>query len=98
MAKKSFNNPAMQFISTAEEPEARPAKATKAPREAEPQEGVRIPKGYKLVQETKSTRLQLLIRPTTKDALKEAAEAQGISLNELINQVLDDYIQGKGKA
>ena len=51
-----------------------------------------VPKGYKLAQETKSERLQLLIQPTTKAALKELAAAKSISVNELINMVLKDYI------
>lgn len=85
MAKKTFTTPAMQFISTVKEP-------------AKPQESFTVPRGYKLVQESKSARTQILLRPTTKEALRKAAEAQGISLNELINTVLDNYIEGKEKA
>lgn len=86
MAKKDFKkNPAELFISTAEEPQAAPA-----------QEGAFIPKGYKLVKEPKSARLQLLVRPLTKDGIKRAAEAQGLSMNDLINQILDEYIERQG--
>lgn len=86
MAKKDFKkNPAELFISTAEEPQAAPA-----------QEGAFIPKGYKLVKEPKSARLQLLVRPLTKEGIKRAAEAQGLSMNDLINQILDEYIERQG--
>lgn len=86
---KTFKNAAMNFIS-AEEP-------TTTPRADDPA-GAQIPKGYKLVKESKSARTQILLRPATKEALREAAEEQGISLNELINTVLDSYIEGKGNA
>ena len=85
MAKKSFNNAAMNFITAAEEP-------------ATTQEGFTVPKGYKLVQESKTARTQILLRPTTKEALKAEADAQGISLNELVNKIIDNYLSGKGNA
>lgn len=89
MAKKDFKkNPAELFISTADEPQAAPA--------APAQDGAFIPKGYKLVKEPKSARLQLLVRPLTKEGIKRAAEAQGLSMNDLINQILDEYIERQG--
>lgn len=54
------------------------------------------PKGYRLVREQKSERMQLLIRPTTKEAIKKAAQAQGISMNDLVNQLLDEYAERQG--
>lgn len=56
------------------------------------------PKGYRLVREQKSERMQLLIRPTTKEAIKKAAQAQGISMNDLVNQLLDEYAERQGNA
>ena len=56
------------------------------------------PKGYRLVREQKSDRMQLLIRPTTKEAIKKAAQAQGISMNDLVNQLLDEYAERQGNA
>ena len=61
------------------------------------EEGAAIPAGFRLVKENKSERLQLLIRPTTKDIITRAARSQGISVNELINQVLDEYAERQGK-
>lgn len=84
MAKKDFKKTAAElFISTAESPQEAPQAA---------REGFLIPKGYKLVRETKSTRLQLLVRPSTKEALKEEAAALGISVNDLANNIFEDYI------
>lgn len=63
---------------------------------AEPQpaaEGFTIPEGYTLRKESKTARLQLLVRPTTKERMRKLAAAQGISLNELINQILDEYVE-----
>ena len=47
---------------------------------------------WKLVREAKSERLQLLVRPTTKDALTEIAKEAGISVNELVNRILENFI------
>lgn len=47
-------------------------------------------------EQPKSTRLQLLIQPYTKEALDKLARVQGVSRNELINQILKDYIKAKG--
>ena len=83
--KKDFKkNPVEMFIST-EEPQETPAP-----------EGVTIPKGYKLVKENKSERMQLLVRPATKEAIRQAAAAQGISMNDLVNQILDEYAERQG--
>ena len=85
MAKKILNNAAMNFISAAEDP-------------AEvQQEGQAIPAGFKLVKESKTARAQLLIRPTTKEALQQIAEEEGTSFNNLINDILDDYVEERGR-
>ena len=84
MAKNFKKNTAELFISAADEPQEAPQTA---------QEGFSIPKGYKLVKENKTERIQLLVRPTTKAALKQKAAAQGTSLNDLINQILDKYVE-----
>ena len=52
-------------------------------------EGLVIPKGYRIAKEPKSIRMQLLLRPATKESIKLRAKAQGISMNELINRVLE---------
>jgi predicted HicB family RNase H-like nuclease len=47
---------------------------------------------YKLVREAKSVRMQLLVRPRTKEALTSIAKEAGISVNELINRILENFI------
>lgn len=44
--------------------------------------------------ETKSDRLQLLIRPSTNKALAKEARRRRISKNELVNQILEEHIKG----
>ena len=84
-AKKSFTNPAMQFITAPEE----------RAQQAEP-EGLEIPKGYRLVKENKSARLQLLVRPGIKEELKRIADARGQSMNDLANEILQEYTERQG--
>lgn len=90
MAKKDFKkNTAELFISAAEEQEA--------PQQMQ-DTGTNIPKGYKLVKENKSARMQLLIRPALKDAIRKEADAQGLSMNDLVNNIFEEYLERKGKA
>ena len=82
MPKKSFkDNPALQFISTGEH---------KQPTATEPQ-----PKIHYIPVETKSRRVQLLFRQTLHNRLLEIAEKKGISFNELLHTVLEDYADGQ---
>lgn len=60
-------------------------------------EDIVIPKGYKLVKENKSARMQLLVRPETKNGIKELAEAAGVSMNDLANDIFDEYLERQGK-
>lgn len=99
---KSFKTTAENFISVAdtqpleerqEEPEKAPEKKAQ---EEQTAPAVNIPKGYRLEKELKSERLQLLIRPTTKQALKDKATKEGVSVNDLINSILDEYTE-KGR-
>lgn len=90
MAKKDFKkNTAVLFIIAAEEQEA--------PQQMQ-DTGETIPKGYKLVKENKSQRMQLLVRPTLKDAIKAEADAQGLSMNDLVNNIFEEYLERQGKA
>lgn len=81
MAKKTFKdsigNPAMQFISTPV------AEAQEAP------EGYKVNPQYI---ETKSKRVQLLMKPSTVEKLRARAKAEGRSLNDLINTILEETV------
>ncbi len=80
--KKNYTVPTDAFIST---PEETP--------EAQSIEDIKIPAGYKIVRESRSKRLQLLITPTTEADLKTAAKIKGISLNELCNNIFDEFLR-----
>jgi len=79
MSKKSFkDSPALRFVSS-HEPDTPPAAdaATPAPAAALP--------------ETKSKRFNMLMRPSLFARLKRASQERGISVNELIHGVLEEY-------
>lgn len=90
MAKKSFkDNPALQFISV-----------PSAVAEQEPDTAPEVKVKEKIIDESeivtnnsenRSRRLNLLIQPSLHSKLKMTADRKGISLNELIHQVLEDF-------
>lgn len=87
MAKKNFKdidlselNPAYNFISTEE-----------APKEPDT-----APEGYKvnpLYIEKKSRRLQLLLQPSLYDLIKDKADSEGTSVNNLIHEILEKAVK-----
>ena len=94
MPKKSFKEyiPTMSFISQesveavdgADDPAPAPARRGKAPA------------GYKAnpeYTETKSKRVQLLVQPSVYEAVKTRAQAEGISVNEAVNNALKEYVE-----
>lgn len=100
MTKKDFRkNTAEVFISEETKQQAQDPKpqAQKTPQPAQ-EAGLIIPKGYKLVKENKSQRMQLLVRPAIKDAIRAEAEAQGLSMNDLVNNIFEEYLERKDKA
>ena len=96
--KKSFkNNPAYNFITHPDaEQEGPQTTPQQQPAQIGQADGFNIPKGYRLAPEFKSERIQLLVTPETKAAIKQAAAAEGVSMNELINRILDEYIAANG--
>ena len=83
--KKAAENPALQFFSQAEEKpqEERPRKAETRPLYTRPKQ-----------QEYKTRRLQLLLRPSLYEEIKEAADREGASVNDLIHCILENAIEG----
>lgn len=94
MAKKTFKdsiNPAMSFISQ----ESIDRAEGETPATAEAKRSDKAPEGYKLNPlyiETKSKRLQLLIQPSLHEKLKRKAQAEGTSVNDLVNSILQDAL------
>ena len=82
MATKSFKgqieNPAMTFISKPTEGEPAPVKES----------GYTYRKGA-----ARSKRIQVLLKPSTYAKLKAKADADGVSVNELINNTLTNALE-----
>lgn len=92
-------NPAMQFISSApqqseEEPkpkQGRPAKPQSAyEKPQDPPDGFRMNPMYI---EKKTRRLQLLLKPSVYDAIRERADREGVSVNEMIGSILETAVK-----
>ena len=84
--KQKFTAPTDAFLSSISQEETPAAEAPAA-------ENFTVPAGYRLIRESKSKRLQLLVTPTTAANLKTAAAVQGISLNELCNRIFEEYLK-----
>lgn len=90
MVKKSFKNPALNFIS--EETKKGVDGEEKKEKIMDPV----VPEGYKISPEfieLKSKRVQLLVQPSTIDAVKKIAKKNKVSVNEMINIILKEYIK-----
>lgn len=93
MSKKSFTdaNPAMAFISTAKEQEDFAlTQPTKEELEAKESNGVPMKKNPEYV-ETKSKRVQMLMQPSLYNSIKEEAEKEGVSVNEMMHEILKNH-------
>lgn len=66
---------------------------TNQPATAQDPEALEVPKGYKLVKESRTVRMQILVDADTKQYLKDKSYKLGLSMNEIINQALEDYIK-----
>lgn len=51
-----------------------------------------VPKGYQLKPLPRSARVQILVTQELKDNMKAIAIREGISVNELINKVMSEYV------
>ena len=88
MNKKSFkNNPALQFVSKPE-PVFLDIDAIKRENDTEPTGTMAF--------ETKSKRVNLLLRPSLHEGLKKKAQSKGTSINNLMNVIIESYIENDG--
>ena len=96
--RKDFKNEdiASAFISAMNAPDPAPAPKKPAQKKAQAKPDFTPPKGWKLVKEARSERIQLLVRPTTREQLKAEADKAGQSLNEYVNNILEDYLRKGG--
>ena len=54
-----------------------------------------LPLGYAIKPESKTKRLNLLVRPSIYEALKSKADTRGISINEYINELITREVESK---
>ena len=103
MTKKSFANanPAMAFISTAHE-DAEDFALTQPTKEAleelDPKPLNKVSNGVPMKKnpeylETKSKRVQMLMQPSLYNSIKEEAEKEGISVNEMMHTILKNHVE-----
>lgn len=98
MSKKSFAdaNPAMAFISTAENTEDFAlTQPTKEELEAKENSSSAPMKRNPEYIETKSKRVQMLMQPSLYDAVKKEAKAKNISVNEMMHEILKNHVEGR---
>lgn len=105
MAKKNFNinldleakytNVAEQFITKPEDlheaQEQKEQEATTVPAQAI--EDLKLPAGYRLVKEAKTKKTQVAMQPSLFNAVKEVAEKQGQSFNEMLHILLREALE-----
>ncbi len=97
MAKKTFKgiNPAEAFItkkdtSTVKETKTKDKKDIN--KELSEEEKERIAMEYLKNRETKSKRVNILVKPSTYDNLQEYAKENGTSMNDIINQAIKSFL------
>ena len=56
-----------------------------------------VPDGYVLKRESKTRRTSLVLRPSTFEKLEDLAADQGKSRNDLINEIIEQYINDNTK-
>lgn len=100
MTTKNFKKSASEFFineagNDQNQEAPKPPKSKSAKQEAPA--GFKVPRGYKLTKEARSERIQLLVRPSTKDILKAEADTAGKSLNEYVNDLLEEHLRKGGK-
>lgn len=84
MAKQFEVNPADKFFSSASRGNTPASTGTKTP-----------PKGYKMnpeFLETKSKKLQCLVKPSDFEALKKKAQELNTSVNALVNEAIEAFL------
>lgn len=102
MSKKEFKGATANFfISGAEEHQEEKktelnTDLEKTPKEEAPKELKKV-KGYvidpKYYIETKSQRVQILLRPSTLKEVKKLAKKEKTSMNEIINRAVEKYLE-----
>ena len=95
MSKKDFTEtPAGAFL--AEETKAATKPQAKKPAPRKKKNLQEVPFGYIIAPEPKTERVPLLMKKSVKELVKKDSEEQEISVNEVINHILEEYYKGRG--
>jgi len=94
MGKKSFleDNPALAFISQESIDKVDGTTRKTPPKKKHEQRGNSEKRGLQQ-RERRSHRLQVLLTPSLYENIKSVADEEGLKVNELINIVLQDFIE-----
>lgn len=57
----------------------------------------KMPAGYETKRESKNERASVVMRKSTKDRLTDLAATRGTSRNDLINEILEEYLKTHDK-
>lgn len=91
--KKDFTEtPAGAFIAEDTKTETK-TKTKRLPRKKNLQE---VPFGYIVAPEPKTERVPLLMKKSVKELVKKDSEEQEISVNEVINHILEEHYRERG--
>lgn len=91
----TINNPAEALIKKGTQKKQNTKKPTTPKQEPiQTLSGNYIPKGKVLAEEPKTRRLQSLLKQSVYDELKARAETEALSVNELINRILEKELRG----
>jgi len=82
------NSPALSFISSASDPDEKPAPKKKPAKKKAP-----APAPSK--EERRDIHVNLVLKPSLADALKDEAWTQRRSLNNLVEEILTEYVNKK---
>ena len=88
MEKKRFKTTSEMFLSNTTGPDPEETKPEAAPA-AVPEQ---LPAWSKVTKESKTKRLQLLVRPTADALLTEYCKKNGTSKNALINELIEEFL------
>ena len=54
-----------------------------------------VPEGYRLVRESRTARLQILVRPGIHAKLKSIAAEEQTSVNEIVNGLIEEFVANR---
>lgn len=75
-------------------PAAEPKESKESKEKVHPQEGAALRVQLRERSENRTARMQFVVTPSLKKRVARVAQRAGVSVNELVNQLLDQYCTG----